>query len=132
MTRYKNPEPHASGARPPEIPVEFLPRHIAIVMDGNGRWAKERGLPRNAGHAAGEFALLDVMHGAIELGIPWVSVYAFSTENWRRSPDEVRYLMGFNRDVIHRRRDELDPTRAVEHKRALDHDRPGEHVPPRR
>ncbi len=107
MTPYKNPVPHASGARPPDIPVEFLPRHIAIVMDGNGRWAKERGLPRNAGHAAGEFALLDVMHGAIELGIPWVSVYAFSTENWRRSPDEVRYLMGFNRDVVRRRRTEL-------------------------
>ena len=77
-------------------------------MDGNGRWAKERGLPRTKGHEAGEAALLDVIHGAIELGIQNLSAYAFSTENWRRSPDEVRFLMGFNREVIRRRRDELD------------------------
>ena len=77
-------------------------------MDGNGRWAKERGLPRTAGHEAGELALLDTVYGALEMGLPALSVYAFSTENWRRSPDEVRFLMGFNRDVIHRRRDELN------------------------
>ena len=77
-------------------------------MDGNGRWAKKRGLPRTAGHEAGEAALLDVVHGALELGIPWLSAYAFSTENWKRSPEEVRFLMGFNRDVIRRRRDELN------------------------
>ena len=77
-------------------------------MDGNGRWARERGLPRTAGHEAGEAALLDVIHGAIEVGVTTVSAYAFSTENWKRSPDEVRFLMGFNRDVIRRRRDELD------------------------
>jgi undecaprenyl diphosphate synthase len=81
---------------------------VAIVMDGNGRWAKERGLPRTAGHEAGEFALLDIVHGAIEIGIPWISAYAFSTENWKRSPEEVRFLMGFNRDVVHRRRDEMN------------------------
>ena len=85
-----------------------MPKHVAIVMDGNGRWAKERGLPRTKGHEAGEAALLDVIHGAIELGIENLSAYAFSTENWRRSPDEVRFLMGFNREVIRRRRDELD------------------------
>jgi undecaprenyl diphosphate synthase len=85
-----------------------VPRHVAIVMDGNGRWAKARGLPRTAGHEAGEASLLDVIHGAIEVGVPYLSAYAFSTENWRRSPDEVRFLMGFNRDVIRRRRDELD------------------------
>ena len=85
-----------------------MPRHVAIVMDGNGRWAKARGLPRTAGHEAGEASLLDVIHGAIEVGVPYLSAYAFSTENWRRSPDEVRFLMGFNRDVIRRRRDELD------------------------
>jgi undecaprenyl diphosphate synthase len=85
----------------------LLPQHVAIVMDGNGRWAKERGWPRTKGHEAGEAALLDVIEGAIELGIPWLSAYAFSTENWRRSPEEVRFLMGFNRDVIHRRRDYL-------------------------
>ena len=100
--------PHPSGARPPQIPADLLPGHIAIVRDGNGRWAKARGLTRTKGHEAGEAALLDVIHGAIELGIGTLSAYAFSTENWKRSPDEVRFLMGFNRDVIRRRRDELD------------------------
>jgi undecaprenyl diphosphate synthase len=76
-------------------------------MDGNGRWAKQRGLPRTAGHEAGEHSLFDCVEGAIELGIGAISAYAFSTENWRRSPDEVRFLMGFNRDVIRRRRDEM-------------------------
>ena len=102
------PLPHPSGARPPALDAKLLPRHVAIVMDGNGRWAKERGLPRTEGHARGEASLLDVIHGAIEIGVPYLSAYAFSTENWRRSPDEVRWLMGFNRDVIHRRRDELN------------------------
>ena len=101
------PSPHPSGARPPGIPADLVPRHVAIVMDGNGRWAKDRGLPRTAGHEAGEAALFDCVEGAIELGIGWVSAYAFSTENWKRSPDEVRFLMGFNRDVIRRRRDEM-------------------------
>ena len=77
-------------------------------MDGNGRWAQQRGLPRTAGHEAGEASLLDCVHGAIELGIEWLSAYAFSTENWRRSPEEVRFLMGFNREVLRRRRDELN------------------------
>ncbi|HCK78501.1 MAG TPA: isoprenyl transferase [Actinobacteria bacterium] len=89
-------------------PHHLIPRHVAIVMDGNGRWAKQRGLPRTAGHEAGEAALLDLVKGAIEVGIGHVSAYAFSTENWKRSPDEVRFLMGFNRDVIRRRRDEMD------------------------
>ncbi len=77
-------------------------------MDGNGRWAKERGLPRTKGHEMGEASLLDCVHGAIELGITHISAYAFSTENWKRSPDEVKFLMGFNRDVIRRRRDEMN------------------------
>ena len=77
-------------------------------MDGNGRWAKQRGLKRTEGHNAGEAVLFDVIEGAIEMGIRYLSVYAFSTENWKRSPDEVRFLMGFSRDVIHRRRDQLD------------------------
>jgi undecaprenyl diphosphate synthase len=76
-------------------------------MDGNGRWAKERGLSRTKGHEQGEYSLFDVLHGAIELGVSTISAYAFSTENWRRSPEEVRFLMGFNKDVIRRRRDEL-------------------------
>jgi len=101
------PPPHASGATPPGLPASAVPRHVAIVMDGNGRWAKQRGLPRTEGHTRGEAALLDVVAGAIEVGVTHVSAYAFSTENWKRSPDEVRFLMGFNRDVIRRRRDEM-------------------------
>jgi undecaprenyl diphosphate synthase len=99
------PTPHPSGARPPKL--DHVPKHVAIVMDGNGRWAKDRGLPRTAGHEAGEASLFECVEGAIELGVGWVSAYAFSTENWKRSPDEVRFLMGFNRDVIRRRRDEM-------------------------
>jgi len=76
-------------------------------MDGNGRWAKARGLPRTAGHEAGEAALFDVVEGALQVGVTHLSAYAFSTENWKRSPEEVRFLMGFNRDVIRRRRDEM-------------------------
>src|SRR5215475_5304467 len=90
------PTPHSSGARPPDLPTQALPRHVAIVMDGNGRWAKERGLPRTKGHERGEYSLFDTIEGAIELGIPYLSAYAFSTENWKRSPEEVRFLMGFN------------------------------------
>lgn len=102
------PPPHPSGARPPKLPPELVPKHVAVVMDGNGRWANERGLPRTAGHEAGEEVLLDVVAGAIELGITHVSAYAFSTENWARSPAEVRFLMGFNRDVLRRRRDQMN------------------------
>ncbi len=101
------PTPHPSGERPPRLPPELVPRHVAVVMDGNGRWAADRGLPRTAGHTEGESSLFDVVEGAIELGVTWVSAYAFSTENWKRSPEEVRFLMGFNRDVIRRRRDEM-------------------------
>ena len=77
-------------------------------MDGNGRWAQKRGLPRTAGHEAGEAALFDVVEGALEFGVKEISAYAFSTENWRRSPEEVKFLMGFNRDVIRRRRDQMN------------------------
>src|SRR4051794_35072893 len=76
-------------------------------MDGNGRWANARGLPRIEGHRMGEASLMDVARGCIDIGVRWLSAYAFSTENWRRSPDEVRFLMGFNRDVIRRRVDEM-------------------------
>ncbi|MDX3095713.1 isoprenyl transferase [Streptomyces sp. ME19-03-3] len=104
---YRAPDPHPSGARPPKIPGELVPQHVAIVMDGNGRWAKERGLPRTEGHKVGETVVLDVLKGCLELGVKNLSLYAFSTENWKRSPEEVRFLMNFNRDVIHRRRDEM-------------------------
>ena len=103
----RRPNPHPSGARPPDLPKALVPGHVAITMDGNGRWAKARGLPRTKGHELGEAALFDVVEGAIEIGVKAISAYAFSTENWNRSPDEVRFLMGFNRDVIRRRRDEM-------------------------
>ena len=103
-----NPPPHSSGVKPPKIQPDLIPNHIAVVMDGNGRWAKERGLPRTAGHEAGEASLMDCIYGSLELGVNWLSAYAFSTENWRRSPEEVRFLMNFNRDVIRRRRDEMN------------------------
>jgi undecaprenyl diphosphate synthase len=101
------PPRHPSGALPPTIPAGLVPRHVAVTMDGNGRWANARGLSRTEGHARGEASLLDVVAGAIEIGVTHVSAYAFSTENWRRSPEEVRFLMGFNRDVIRRRRDQM-------------------------
>ena len=85
-----------------------MPVHVACVMDGNGRWANARGLPRTEGHGAGEAALLDVVNGALEIGIKWITLYAFSTENWRRPPDEVRYLMNFNQSLLMRRADELN------------------------
>ena len=93
-----------------EYPASFakVPEHVAIVMDGNGRWANRRGLPRIEGHRAGEAALLDVIAGGLQAGVKHISAYAFSTENWSRSPDEVRFILGFNRDVLRRRREQLN------------------------
>ena len=85
-----------------------MPKHVAIVMDGNGRWAQQRGLKRTDGHAAGEEALFDTVDGALEIGLPWLTVFAFSTENWRRPLDEVRFLMGFNERLLVARRDDLN------------------------
>ena len=85
-----------------------IPTHVAAVMDGNGRWAQQRGLKRTDGHAAGEEALFDVVEGALELGIGWLTVYAFSTENWKRPVDEVRFLMQFNEGILVRHRDQLN------------------------
>jgi len=84
-----------------------MPRHVGIILDGNGRWAERRGLPRTAGHAAGEQALFDAVQGALDLGIEWLTVYTFSTENWTRSEEEVAFLMHFNQDLLMRRRDDL-------------------------
>jgi undecaprenyl pyrophosphate synthase len=85
----------------------MVPQHVAIIMDGNGRWAEARGLPRTQGHEAGERALFDVVEGALEVGIRYLSVFAFSTENWDRPADEVEFLLGFNRSLLRQRRDEL-------------------------
>lgn len=91
-----------------DIPTELTPRHIAIVMDGNGRWAEERGMVRTEGHERGEGVLISLVEECLELGVDYLSAYAFSTENWRRSSEEVRFLMGFNRDVLRRQRDYLN------------------------
>ena len=85
-----------------------MPNHVAVVMDGNGRWATQRGLHRTEGHKMGEAVLIDITCGAIEIGIKHLTVYAFSTENWKRSTEEVRFLMGFNREVVRRRRENLN------------------------
>ena len=82
--------------------------HLAIIMDGNGRWALDKGLDRTAGHAAGEHSLSKTIDWAIKNNIKWLTVYAFSTENWLRSDEEVEYLMFFNRDILIRRRDEFN------------------------
>jgi undecaprenyl diphosphate synthase len=84
-----------------------IPRHIGLILDGNGRWANARGLHRTAGHARGEPALFDVIEGALLLGVRWLTAYVFSTENWSRDEDEVAFLMGFNIDLLQRRRDEM-------------------------
>ncbi len=84
-----------------------VPAHIAAIMDGNGRWATARGLPRTKGHEAGEDALFEAVEGCLGAGVQWLTVYAFSTENWRRPREEVKFLLNFNRDLLRRRRDEL-------------------------
>jgi len=91
-----------------DVDLDNVPSHVGIIMDGNGRWANARGLHRTQGHAAGEPALFDVVHGALDLGIRWLTVYTFSTENWSRDEFEVDFLMQFNVDLLERRRDELN------------------------
>ncbi|MGH2682909.1 MAG: polyprenyl diphosphate synthase [Actinomycetota bacterium] len=91
-----------------DLDLRRIPSHVAIVMDGNGRWAKQRGLPRTKGHEAGERALFDTVEGALDVGLRYLTVYAFSTENWRRPKSEIRFLMNFNRGLLRRRRDELN------------------------
>jgi len=106
--KHRKPEPHWSGAKPPEIEKSQIPKHVAVVMDGNGRWARNKGMARTEGHKAGEAPLFDMVEGAIEIGVKELSAYAFSTENWKRSPEEVRFLMGFNKEVLRRRRDQMN------------------------
>ncbi len=89
------------------VDLNRVPRHVAIIMDGNGRWANARGLHRTQGHARGEPALFDVIDGALEMGVKWLTAYTFSTENWSRDAYEVEFLMNFNVDLLERRRDEL-------------------------
>ena len=90
------------------VPPERVPAHVALIMDGNGRWAEQRGLKRSQGHEAGERALFDVVEGALEAGIRYLSAYAFSTENWSRPEEEVEFLLNFNRKLLRQRRDDMN------------------------
>ncbi len=91
-----------------DLPLVRVPRHVAMIMDGNGRWALARGLPRMAGHKAGTENLRRVIRAAVEFGIKYLTIYAFSTENWGRPPEEVRGLLNILEDVIDRELDELN------------------------
>ncbi len=94
--------------RPLDLPLDKIPRHVAMIMDGNGRWALSRGLPRIAGHKAGTENLRRVIRSTVEFGIKYLTIYAFSTENWGRPPEEVRGLMNILEDVIDRELNELN------------------------
>ncbi|MBI5295552.1 MAG: isoprenyl transferase [Chloroflexi bacterium] len=95
------------GKSPLNIPADKIPRHVAIIMDGNGRWAISRGLPRLAGHKAGTENLRRVIRATVEFGIKYLTIYAFSTENWGRPTEEVQGLMGILQDVIDHELNEL-------------------------
>ncbi|WP_324614298.1 polyprenyl diphosphate synthase [Streptomyces sp. NRRL B-1140] len=97
---FRLPPPHPSGERPPEIPPGLMPAHVAVIMDGNGRWAQQRGLPRHAGHRAGASAVREVVHGALDIGLRHLTLYTFSTENWHREPEEVDAILGLLRDEL--------------------------------
>ena len=84
----------------PAAPPRPLPRHVAIIMDGNGRWAKARGLPRIAGHGRGAEAVRRTLRAAGEIGIPYLTLFGFSSENWKRPLDEVDDLMGLLRHYL--------------------------------
>ena len=94
--------------QPLDLPLDKIPRHVAMIMDGNGRWALSRGLPRIAGHKAGTENLRRVIRSTVEFGIKYLTIYAFSTENWGRPPEEVRGLMNILEDVIDRELNELN------------------------
>ncbi|MFI0510145.1 polyprenyl diphosphate synthase [Streptomyces sp. WSLK1-5] len=94
------PPPHPSGARPPQIAADRMPSHVAVIMDGNGRWAEERGLPRREGHRAGAAAAREMVYGALEIGLRHLTLYTFSTENWKRDPEEITTILkGIQREV---------------------------------
>ena len=107
-TQYITVPVSASAAPAQALPPDRLPRHVAIIMDGNGRWASARGLPRSAGHAAGTEALRDIIRASDDWGIECLTIYAFSTENWARSKDEVGALMSLLLRYFASEIDELD------------------------
>ncbi|UQS29316.1 di-trans,poly-cis-decaprenylcistransferase [Streptomyces fradiae] len=108
-TVLRPPPPHSGGARPPRIAADRMPRHVAIVMDGNGRWAQQRGLPRSEGHRAGSVAAHEMVYGALEIGLRHLTLYAFSTENWKRDTGEITAILeGVRRDLDAGRIRDLD------------------------
>src|SRR5882724_2607770 len=100
--------PHSMSKTSPSIPVEQVPEHVAIIMDGNGRWALKRGLHRLAGHHAGTENLRRIIRASVEFGIKYLTIYAFSTENWGRPREEVDGLMRILEDVIDKELRELN------------------------
>ncbi|MEU1478208.1 polyprenyl diphosphate synthase [Streptomyces sp. NPDC005760] len=93
-TTLRPPPPHPAGARPPQIAADRMPAHVAVIMDGNGRWAEQRGLPRPEGHLAGNAAAHEMVYGALEIGLRHLTLYAFSTENWKRDTEEITRILG--------------------------------------
>ena len=104
MGLFRRKMPHTAG----EVDKNRLPRHIAIIMDGNGRWAKQRSLPRTAGHKAGAEVFRDIATYCKELGVEYLTVYAFSTENWKRPADEVSTIMGLLEQYLHEAIDTME------------------------
>ena len=107
-TQYITMSVAPAGSAAQALPPDTLPRHVAIIMDGNGRWATQRGLPRSAGHAAGVEALRDIIRASDDWGIECLTIYAFSTENWARSKEEVGALMALLLKYFASEIDELD------------------------
>ncbi|MFB8243541.1 polyprenyl diphosphate synthase [Streptomyces sp. NPDC055952] len=97
---FRRPPPHPTGEQPPPVPAAHLPAHVAVIMDGNGRWAQQRGLPRYEGHRAGAAAVREMVHGALEIGLRHLTLYTFSTENWSRDTEEVGAILGLLRDEV--------------------------------
>ena len=96
----------AFGSKENKTPVQ-VPAHIGIIMDGNGRWAKKRGLPRTAGHTAGAQNFRTITRYASSIGVKYLTLYAFSTENWKRSADEVQAIMALIEKYLHEAIDEM-------------------------
>ena len=107
-TQYITMSVAPAGSAAQALPPDTLPRHVAIIMDGNGRWATQRGLPRSAGHAAGVEALRDIIRASDDWGVECLTIYAFSTENWARSKEEVGALMALLLKYFASKIDELD------------------------
>jgi undecaprenyl diphosphate synthase len=104
-----------SKIKPKDIKLEMdnIPKHIGIIMDGNGRWAKKRGLPRSLGHKAGVEAIREIVKECSKLGVKYLTIYAFSTENWKRPVDEVNALMNLLADYLKKEFDELDRNNVI-------------------